>query len=164
MTLKATFSFLTLLFVVNLFGQTQTITGKIITESFYPVYNAKVFNADSLPLTTADINGNFKLEIPTDTKTIIIGSIGMEWKKIDLTEECSNLEIILLNRAKYDFISADKVDRLRKEDFGKLPSLHKTAFEKNIFKTDTPCYKDNFVPIKNELKEIHKRRTQMPST
>ena len=155
---------LSILFTTSIaFGQTRTITGKVIDENFYPVYEARI-NVDTSPLVTTDTNGIFKIEIPVDTKSISIGSIGMEWKSIDLTGNCSNLEIILLNSATYDFMSARKIDRLRKKDFDKLPTIHQTAFEKGIFKMAKPCYTDKFAPIKNRLKQIHKRRTLMPST
>ncbi len=159
-----TFILSILLSISIAFGQTRIITGKVISENFYPVYEAKVFNIDTLVLVTTDTGGNFKIEIPIDTKSIMVGAIGAEWKNIDLSSECNNLDIILLNRATYDFMSAGKVDRLRKKDFNKLPALYKSAFEKGIFKTDRPCYVEKFIPIKKRLKEIHRQRAQMPST
>jgi hypothetical protein len=48
MRLKAIFSSLTLLFALNLIGQTRTIRGKVIDENFYPIHQAKIFNGDTL--------------------------------------------------------------------------------------------------------------------
>lgn len=163
MTFKAILSLLPLLFTASLFGQSHTITGKVIDENFYPVYQTRVYNLDTSLLVTTDTSGNFKLKIPTDMKSIIIGSIAMEWKNIDLPGDCNNLDIILLNSGTYDFMSARKADRLRKRDFDKLPTLNHTAFKKGIFKMEKPCYTDKFIPIKQRLKEIHKNRTQRPS-
>ena len=134
MVFKGIFLLVTLFFIVNVLGQTHTITGKVIDNSFYPVHDAKIWNIDTLLLATTDRSGNFKIELPVDTKTLIIGSVGSEWKNIYLTEDCTNLDVILLNRATYDFISARKVDRLRKNDFNKLPALHQSA-------TGRPCRK-----------------------
>jgi len=159
-----TFILSTLLFTGIAYGQTRIITGKVISENFYPVYQANVFNVDTVVLVTADTGGNFKIEIPIDTKSIIVGAIGAEWKNINLPSDCNNFDILLLNRAIYDFMSAGKVDRLRKKDFKKLPALYKSAFEKGIFKTDRPCYVEKFIPIKKRLKAIHRQRAQMPST
>ena len=163
MTFKAILLSISLLFIARLCGQTRTITGKVIGEALYPVYEARIFNADNLLLVTTDTSGNFKLEIPIETKSIIISSLGMERKNIDLTGNCSNLDIILLSSATYDFMSAGKVDRLRKKDFDKLPALHQAAFEKGIFKLVKPCYTEKFIPIKKRLKEIHKNRIQTPN-
>src|SRR5215213_2255115 len=147
---------LLLFFATNIAGQTRTITGKVIDENLYPVYEAKIYNVDTSLLVTTDNNGNFKIEIPVDTKSLSIGSIGIEWKNIELTMDCDNLEIILLNRGTYDFMGAGKIDRLRKKDFAKLPTLHQSAFEKSIFKMGKPCYVEKFISIKKELKQIHK--------
>jgi len=145
-------------------GQTTIVTGKVIDENFYPVYNAKLFKEDTVLLSTTDASGNFMIEIPTNTRLLTVASIAMESKHIHLTDNCSNLEIILLNSGSYDFLSAGKVDRLRKKEFNKLPSLHLSAFEKSVFKNDKPCYLDKFVSHKKELKEIHRNRSKMPST
>ena len=84
----------------------------------------------------------------------------MEWKSLDISDSCSNLEIILLPRPTYDFMTLGKVGRLRKKQFDKLSTLHKSAFEKGVFESEKSCYVDKFIPIKKRLKEIHKSRTQ----
>jgi hypothetical protein len=96
------------------------------------------------------MNGNFSITIPPGTKTLLIACVGMEWKKLDLSDICSNLEIILLPSRTYDFKTPKKVERLRKKEFDKLPTLHKIAFEKGIFKSEKPCYIDNFISYKTQ--------------
>jgi hypothetical protein len=151
-----------LLFALPLFtsanGQTRTITGKIIDEQFNAVYQTKIFTVDTLLLTTSDTKGNFKVNVPPNTKSILVGSIGMEWKSIEVTNNCNYLEIVLLPAGTYDFISAVKVDRLRRNHFDKLPAIHKSAFEKGIFTSSKPCYIDSFIPVQKRLREIHKNR------
>ena len=93
-----------LLSLGNAFGQTRIITGKIINESFYPVYEAKVLTMDTLVWVTADTNGNFKIEIPVETKSLRVGAVGAEWKNIELLNECNHLEIILINSKSKIFI------------------------------------------------------------
>jgi hypothetical protein len=44
----------------------------------------------------------------------------------------------------YDFMSARKIDRLRRKRFEKLPVIHQQAYEKGFFKTKTPCYNQAF--------------------
>jgi hypothetical protein len=150
-----------LFFTADLFGQARIFTGKVIDQNLYPLYQTKIFIADTVLLGTTDLNGNFKIEIPAGTKSVSVGSVAMEPKSIGLTENCTMLDIILINEVTYDFMSAGKVDRLRKKEFDKLPALHRAAFEKGIFKTDKPCYIDKFISYKKELKAIHKSRKRM---
>ncbi len=140
------------------------MTGKIIDQELYTIPQVKIFNADTVLLTSTDINGNFSVTVNFDAKSLIIADVGMEWKSLDISDSCSNLEIILLPSGTYDFMTAGKVDRLRKKQFDKLPTLHKSAFEKGVFKNEKPCYVEKFISIKKRLKEIHKSRTQQPST
>ncbi len=145
MTFRVIISFLTLFYITQVVGQTRTLTGKLIDDNFQPFIQVKIFNVDTLLLGKSDMTGNFSIAVPSDTRTLIIADVGMEWKRIDLSDSCNNLEIILLPRWTYDFKTLKKVDRLRKKQFNKLPTLHKTAFEKGVFKSDKPCYVDNFI-------------------
>lgn len=155
---------MTLLFVTHVLGQTQTIIGKIIDNEFNPLFQASIFNADTVLLAKSDRNGNFSITIPADTKTLIVADVGMEWKSLDLLNDCNNLEIILQLASTYDFMSPAKVDRLRKKQFDKLHELHQFAFEKGVFKTDKPCYVDKFISHKKEMIKRHKARLRKPST
>ena len=164
MTSKAIITFITLLLVTHVSGQTRTLTGKIIDNEFNPLAQVSIFRADTVLLAKSDSNGNFNITVPLDTKELIVADVGMEWKSLDLLSDCNNLEIILQLAATYDFMSPTKVDRLRKKEFDKLPGLHQSAFVKGIFKTDKPCYIDKFISHKKEMIERHKARTRMPST
>jgi hypothetical protein len=147
MTFRTTISILTLLSVTHVAGQTRNLTGKIIGYDFQPFIQTKIFNIDTVLLGKSDMTGQFSITIPYDTKTLFVADVGMEWKKITLTDSCNILEIILLPSWTYDFKTLKKVEKLRKKEFDKLPRLHKTAFEKGIFKSDKPCYVDNFISI-----------------
>ena len=164
MTLRATILFSALLIVTRAIGQTNTLTGKVIDDEFSPIYQASIFTADTVLLGKSDINGNFRLIIPSNTKSLIIAWVGMEWKFIDFSSECNNLEIILQPSSTYDFMSARKIDKLRKKDFDKLPALHQLAFKKGVFKASKPCFIDKFISIKKSFEYIKKSRTRMPST
>jgi len=162
MTSKAIITFITLLLVTHVSGQTRTLTGKIIDNEFNPLAQVSIFTADTVLLAKSDSNGNFSITVPT--RALIVADVGMEWKSLDLLSDCNNLEIILQLAATYDFMSPAKVDRLRKKEFDKLAGLHQSAFAKGIFKTDKPCYIDKFISHKKEMIERHKARTRMPST
>lgn len=148
--MKLTLLFIILVFIsyTPIYGQTRTITGRVVTEDLLALPGARVQKADTLLLGTTDINGTFRVEIPADTKALIISAVGMEWQSIHLPDSCDHLDIILLNSGHYDFMSARKVDRLRKKQFQKLPQLHQAAYLKGLFSAAKPCYKQAFVPIK----------------
>lgn len=151
--------FLTFIWATSVFGQTRTLTGKVVNQDLQPFYGVKFFNTDTTLLATSDTNGHFILTISSNAKSLLVAAIGMEWKSLELFDNCINVEVILLTSSTYDFMTAGKIDRIRKKEFDKLPALHKTAFEKGIFKTKQPCYVDKFISIKKRLKEIHKNRT-----
>jgi hypothetical protein len=155
---------MTLLLGSHVQGQTRTLTGKIIDKEFNPLYQVSIFNVDTVLLAKSDKDGYFSIIVSPNTKSLIVADVGAEWKILDLLNDCNNLEIILQLAGTYDFMSPAKVDRLRKKEFDKLRELHKSAFEKGIFKTDRPCYVDNFISHKKEMIERHKARTRKPST
>lgn len=64
---RATFLFTILLVVTYAIGQTRTLTGKVIDGELHPVYLVKIFNADTTFLGETDLNGNFNIDIPSDT-------------------------------------------------------------------------------------------------
>lgn len=164
MTLRTIISFLTLLSVTHVQGQTRTLTGKVINDEFNPIYLVSIFSADTVLLTKSDTHGNFSITIPQDTKALIIADVGMEWKHIELLTDCNSLDIVLQPAATYDFMSPAKVDRLRKKQFDKLPEVYIAAFEKGIFKTDKPCYVDEFISHRKEMIDRHRARKRMSST
>jgi hypothetical protein len=164
MTSRTILFFLTLHFATQVLGQTRTLTGKIIDHEFNTFYQVSIFDADTVLIATNDTNGNFRITIPADTKTLIFATVGMEWKHIGLLIDCNNIDIIVQPSWTYDFKSPAKVDRLRKKQFDKLPALYQSAFQKGIFATEKPCYIDKFVSHKKEMIERHKARTRMPST
>lgn len=164
MTLRTIISFIALFSVTPVLAQKRTLTGKIIDKEFNPQYQVSIFNTDTVLLAKSDRNGNFSITVSPDTKALIIADVGIEWKKLHLSSDCNNLEIILQLAGTYDFMSPAKVDRLRKKQFDKLPAIHKSAFEKGIFKTDNPCYVDNFIPHRKEMIERYKARKRKPST
>ncbi|MFD2515742.1 hypothetical protein ACFSRY_17860 [Pontibacter locisalis] len=163
--MRLTIYFLTLsLFVcVKVYGQTRTITGRVINENLKTLPEVRIQNLDTVVLGTTDKEGRFEIEISPTTDELLTSWIGMEWKTIQLPAQCNQLDIILMYHGSYDFMLARRVDRLRKKRFKKLPELHLAAYEKGLFTTKQPCYGHEFVPIKEELNEIkRKRRTKTP--
>ncbi|MGN6601217.1 MAG: hypothetical protein ACTHK8_02135 [Ginsengibacter sp.] len=127
-------------------AQTRTITGKVIGEDLKPISQVFIQSSDTTLVTKYNINGQFRISISSDTKSLIIGDVGFESASINLTDRCNQLDIVLLARPTYDFISLKKADRLRWKQFKKLPELHFAAYQKGIFQTNSECYTQNFIP------------------
>jgi len=147
-----------LLSLPGVYGQTKVVYGKILDEYLETVPFARIQSSDSTIVTKTDLKGIFKIEIPFEETTLIISGLGYEWANIQLTQDCKNLEIILLLSSTYDFMSFGKIDRQRKKRFKKLADLHSEAYKKGLFLNIEPCYKQEFIPIKTRLDKIRKER------
>jgi|SRR5688572_15213410 len=137
-------------------GQTRTITGRVLFDDLTPGYEAKIWTHDTVQLGTSELNGDFKIELPTDKDEIEIGMIGMEIASVRVPPNCSRVEIIIIPDGTYHYRSHKKVDRIRKSLFDKIPELHSNAFTNGLFTTPTPCYTREFRPYKPRLDEIRK--------
>ena len=141
-----------LLSASNIFGQIRTLTGKVISDKLEVIPEVRIQNSDTILFATTDISGKFKIEIPVKTKSLLFNWVGFEWKAINLTDNCIHLDVILMERSTYDYMSLRKVDRLRMKRFKKLPELHRTAYKKDIFITEQPCYEQVFQSTRRYVK------------
>ena len=137
-----------LLLTLTTFGQSRPIKGKVIGENLEVISQVTIQDSNTVLLGMTDIDGKFKIEIPVNITTLFIGRFGYEWALITLPTNCDHLDIILMARSSFDFITVRKVNRLRLERFKKLSDLHLTAYKKGIFLADKTCYKQTFTPIK----------------
>lgn len=152
-----------LLLSLNLNGQTRTIIGRVISEDLEPLPMANIQNSDNVVLGKTDMDGRFIISIPQETESLLFGYIGMEWAEIKLRKDCDTVEVVMMNYVIYDFMTSRKIDRLRKERYDKIPTIHSDAYSKGIFKTNAICYDREFTPdkpaldnISRELKELRK--------
>ncbi|MBL7856032.1 MAG: hypothetical protein JNL17_16660 [Cyclobacteriaceae bacterium] len=137
-------------------GQTRTVTGKVIDEYFENLPGVRIQNSDTIQLGTTDINGEFKIEIPVMTDSLLFGFVGMEWTPIKLTPDCDRLEIIMMVYVSYHDRSSAKIDRLRKKRYDNLDNIHLTAFNKGQFLQKKPCYTRDFLEHKQSLDKIER--------
>lgn len=137
-------------------GQTRTITGKVLYDDLSPICDAKISDPQNIQLGTTDLNGDFKIDLPTEIDKLEIGMIGMEIALIQIPTTCDRIEIIMMPSGTYHYKSHKKVDRIRKRLFHKVTALHSTAFDKRLFFTTSPCYQREFEPAKPRLDEIRK--------
>jgi hypothetical protein len=118
---------------------TKTLTGRILGDDLIGVPMADIRTRDTTVIGKTDLDGYFKLDVPVNTKTLLFTAIGMEWTTVNLSGECSSLEVILLYASTYDFMSVKRVNRQKFKRFKHLPHLHQQAYEKGLFKSCAPC-------------------------
>jgi hypothetical protein len=143
-----------LIYSIDLSGQNKIIIGKVIDENLEAIPEATIENSDTIFFGKTDNKGNFRIDIPLETDTLIFQFIAMERKAIKLSQNCDTVDVILMVDANYDFMTARQVDRDRKRRFKKLPELHQIAYEKGLFSSQEPCYEQTFDSIMDKLKEI----------
>lgn len=153
---------ITIILIFASFGMTQIfsqiiIKGKVIEENCEELTAVKIFDNHNNLIGETDYNGNFQIELLKDSCKLVFAYIGFELAKIEITDSCNYIEIILLPVAHYDFMTSRKIDRLRKKDYTKLPRIHSLAVEKGIFKNPNICYKRQFEKIKPRLDENKER-------
>ena len=119
----------------------------MISSQFDILIEVPIIINDTIVVGRTDLNGFFQIDIPASVKTIIFREVGLEPAFVELVDNCSDVELVMIVANTYDLLTAKKVDKLRMKAFKKLPEIHKEAFEKGIFKTDSTCYKQKFIPI-----------------
>lgn len=150
------FFILLLVSPISVFGQRE-IKGRVIDDNLDYLIQARVYDKNMVLLGNTDLNGYFKINIPSKMDTLIFGYVGSELATIKFSSNCNYFEVILFPDATYDFMTSRKIDRLRKKEFNKIPALHKQAKQKGIFLNDTICYERKFQPIKQELDALKKK-------
>jgi hypothetical protein len=117
----------------------------VISESLETVPGVSIRINDTVEVGQTDLNGFFQIGIPVSVKKILFLSVGLEPATIELADKCDEAEVVMMVGWTYDIMTLRKVDRLRMKRFKKPPQIHKEAFEKGIFKTDSACYTQEFV-------------------
>jgi hypothetical protein len=133
--------------ICSLYSQNKTIKGRVVDDNLETLPYLPILINDTVRVGKTDLNGFFQVDIPASVKKILFSNaIGIESASIELLDKCDEVEVVMMLRGSYDFMTFKKIDRLRMKRFKKLPELHKEAFEKGLFKTDKPCYTQKFIP------------------
>lgn len=130
----------------SIYSQEKLVKGRLISESLEILPFASILINDTSEVGKTDVNGYFQINIPVLQHNIIFRFLGLESTNINLENNCTKVEVILMLDGTYDFISLKKVDRLRKKRYKKLPELRIKAYQKGIFKSLDACYKQVFMP------------------
>lgn len=78
-----------LLLSSQLFAQSKTVTGKITDHNGNPVPNASIIVKASQIGTTSGADGSFSLEVPANSRTLVISSLGMITQEISIGNKTS---------------------------------------------------------------------------
>jgi hypothetical protein len=130
----------------SLYAQNKIIKGRVINDDFVTTPGVFIMINDTVKVGETDLNGFFQIEIPISVKKILFKFLALDPAAIYLTDECNEIEVVMISNGSHDFMSLKKVDRLRMKRFKQLPELHKEAFQKGIFKTEKACYTQDFIP------------------
>ncbi|PYF75076.1 carboxypeptidase-like regulatory domain-containing protein [Pedobacter nutrimenti] len=134
-----------------LYAQSKTIKGRIVDDHLETLAYVSIVINDTVKVGKTDLNGFFQIDVPISVKKISFESVGLDKATIKLADKCNEVEVVMMLRGTYDFITIKRVDNLRRKTFMKLPKLHKEAFEKGIFKTDKACYVQEFTPYSKKI-------------
>ncbi|MBR5763112.1 MAG: hypothetical protein IKX93_00620 [Bacteroidaceae bacterium] len=140
--------FLLLIMAVScpVYSQNKMIKGIVVDEcDLEPIIDVRIIVNDSNYVGVTDINGRFQIEIPLSVNEISFRALAMEDVNLKLSEKCDNIELIMIGRAHYDFMSYRRINKERRNLYKQLPVLHKNAYEKGIFQSPEPCYTREFV-------------------
>jgi hypothetical protein len=137
----------------SLYSQNKTIKGRVIDDNLETLAYVPILINDTVVVGKTDLNGFFQVSIPVSEKKILFRDIGLEPATIELADKCDEVEVVMILDGTYDFMSFKKIDKLRMKEFKKLPEIHKKAFEAGIFKTDSACYTQEFIPLYKKKKK-----------
>ena len=135
------------LFSVNsIYSQNRVFQGKVIDEyDFEPLPYADIIINDSIKIGRTGLDGCFQFETSLPVNKLSFRYVGMEDADLILSENCNQIELIMIFDATYDFMSFRKINKIRRKIYKNLPKLHKEAYEKGIFQSPEACYIQEFI-------------------
>jgi TonB-linked SusC/RagA family outer membrane protein len=96
--LKKLKPFLLLVFALLLsaiaLAQQTTVTGKVTNERGEPLADASINAKGTSATTTSDAEGNFRLNVPKKSNTLVVSFVGMETKEVTIAGQ-SNIQVSL---------------------------------------------------------------------
>jgi len=119
----------------------------VISDDFEILPQVSIMINDTVEVGRTDANGYFLIDIPISEKKIRFVFIGVESTNIELVDKCEKIEVVMMRSGTDDFMTLKRAEKKRKKRYKKLPEIHKQAFEKGIFKTESPCYNREFEPF-----------------
>lgn len=132
--------------IVHLNAQNKIIEGRVIDNNLETLPGVQIFINDTIKIGQTNLEGFFKIEIPSNKNKISFKYVGMDPATIELVDQCEQIEVIMMLTGTHDFESLKRSEKERKKNFKLLPEIHKQAYNKGIFKLEKPCYNREFEP------------------
>ena len=147
--IKFGFSLILLLSSINsIYSQNRAIQGKVIDEmELLPIIGAYIIVNDSIKIGVTGVDGCFQFETSLPIYKLSFRYIGMEDANLKLSEDCNNIELIMVFMPHYDFMSFQEINIIRKQIYKNLPKLRREAYEKGIFQFPEVCYIQEFSEV-----------------
>jgi hypothetical protein len=119
-------------------AQNQLLNGKVIGQELIPLPAIQIFDEQGVLLGKTDFEGRFQINLPSNITKISFQGIGYQTEIINITKDCSYIQLVFLQQWIYDFVSEQKAKRkLRKDRKKQLPLLYDKAFTQGIFQKKT---------------------------
>ena len=119
-----------LLITAQLLTQNRTITGKITDDKGGPIPNASVVVKGTNSGTTTDNTGSFSLTVPSNARALLVSSVGMGQKEINLTS--SGTYSVILSAASgsmEEVVVVGYQSRRKKDEAGAISSVRGADIE-----------------------------------
>ena len=144
------FKYIFLLLVIAascpVYSQNRIIKGIVVDEyDLEALIGVSILINDSIDVGVTGVDGCFNFETSLPVYKLSFGYVGFERADLMLSEDCNNIEVVMILDSTYDFMSYRKINKERRKLYKQLPFLHKNAYEKGIFQTPEPCYTREFV-------------------
>ena len=145
---KHVFTILIVFSSINaIYSQNRAIQGKVIYDNyndFDPIPYADIIINDSIKIGRTGIDGCFQFETSLPVNKLTISSVGVEDADLIISDNCNNIELIMISLPHRCFMSLRKINKERRKNYKNLPRLHKEAYEKGIFQSPYACYIQEF--------------------
>ena len=145
---KHVFTILIVFSSINaIYSQNRAIQGKVIYDNyndFDPIPYADIIINDSIKIGRTGIDGCFQFETSLPVNKLTISSVGVEDADLIISDNCNNIELIMISLPHRCFMSLRKINKERRKIYKNLPRLHKEAYEKGIFQSPDVCYIQEF--------------------
>lgn len=125
--------------VNNAHSQNKIIQGKVIDRCLESLIGISIFINDSVYVGETDFDGHFIVEIPSSVNKLSFGGVGWEQTYLVLADDCSVIELIMIEDGYYD-MSLYKTDKRRRKEYKELSKIHKKAYKQGIFSSPEACY------------------------
>ena len=137
-----------------LYAQNRIIKGRVVDDNLETLPDVSIIVNDTIKVGRTDLNGFFQIDFPFSINKISFESVGSDPVTVRLVDKCDEVEVVMMLSGTYDFVTPNRVDRLRMKNFKKLTKLHREAFAKGIFKTAKACYSQEFVSYYKKTQKL----------